>query len=125
MKGKFCNIYPLQWARGESLSTHNSTYDVQRKRKRKRKAKRQCKDLMLLWRWRQCPFAKGSVLTVITSAYIAGTNGYSNGIVPMLRALELVQGSEGEAGVEPGMKVMRAGRITSWSKEGGDRQVHW
>jgi ribonucleoside-diphosphate reductase subunit M1 len=29
-----------------------------------------------------------SLLTVTTSAYIAGTNGYSNGIVPMLRAFD-------------------------------------
>lgn len=28
------------------------------------------------------------VLTMTTSAYIAGTNGYSNGIVPMLRAFD-------------------------------------
>jgi hypothetical protein len=36
------------------------------------------------------PSSLDSVLTVITSAYIAGTNGYSNGIVPMLRAFELI-----------------------------------
>jgi len=29
-----------------------------------------------------------SLLTVTTSSYIAGTNGYSNGIVPMLRAFD-------------------------------------
>lgn len=32
--------------------------------------------------------SRDSLLTVTISAYIAGTNGYSNGIVPMLRAFD-------------------------------------
>jgi hypothetical protein len=71
---------------------------------------------MLLWRQRQCPFAIGSVLMVITSAYIAGTEWLLKWHCAHASCIELARGSEGEAGVEPGMKVMRAGRIKKWNK---------